>query len=106
MNNKPYWDELALKAVRDTGGLFVSVGDDEAAAVMKVLSGGEGIYAEPAGAVAAAGLKKIVQEKKLKNLRSAVCTVTGHGLNARSAVKDTHAMPELLPPDVLKFQIT
>lgn len=39
----------------------------------------EGIYCEPAGAVALAGLKKMIDSGKIKRTDKVVCLVTGHG---------------------------
>lgn len=100
MNNNPYWGAHALTAVRKTEGFFISVSDREVADSIRVLGSSEGLFTEPAGAVAFAGLQKSLLEKRLPSFKKAVCMLTGHGLNAPQAVFQTQVLPELVPPDV------
>ena len=70
----------ALDAIYNSKGKAVDVTDKEIISAKKEL-GKEGIYAEPAGAVAFAGAKKL-------NLKGAVvCVVTGHGLKYPKLLK-------------------
>jgi threonine synthase len=99
MNNKPYWGKLALAAARESGGLFISVTDAEVADAIRLLGAREGLFAEPAGAVSLAGLKKVLDENRLPRIQSAVCLLTGHGLNAPGAAFDSGAIPEIVAPE-------
>ena len=65
----------ALSAIRESGGTAESVTEKEIISAVKEL-GREGIYAEPAGAVAFAGAKKL----ELKGTTAIV--VSGHGLKS------------------------
>jgi len=94
MNNSPTWGAAALKAARETGGIFLSVTDEEVAAMIRSLSAQEGLFVEPAGAVAVAGVAKLMAERRIPGLSRVVCTLTGHGLNAPQA-----AFPDLKLPD-------
>ncbi len=67
----------ACKYVRASGGRFVSVSDEEIGRAVVELSRKTGVFAEPAGAAAYAGLKKIHDELKG---RSVIIFVTGNGL--------------------------
>jgi threonine synthase len=98
MNNNPYWGAAALKASRDTGGVFLSVTDDEVAAMIRSLSAQEGLFVEPAAAVAVAGLAKLIAERRIGGLDRVVCTLTGHGLNAPKAAFPSVELPDLVEP--------
>ena len=100
MNNNPYWGNRAIHAVRDTDGLILSVCDEEVADEIHRLGSREGLFVEPAGAVSVAGLRKVVSEKRLPRIQSAVCMLTGHGLNAPQAVFGSHALPNAIAPEV------
>ena len=49
-----------MNAVKQTGGAYVRVSDDEILAALPVLARGSGVFAEPAGAAAYAGLQAAV----------------------------------------------
>lgn len=70
----------ALKAVRESGGQFVAVSDTEILSAISLLAKTAGVFAEPAGAAAMAGLKKLVETGVIGRPDSAVVMVTGHGL--------------------------
>jgi len=72
----PIDGKAALQALYDSGGDAVSVGDKEILAARKHLATHEGIDAEPSGAVAYAGFKKV----RIPHHKRIVILVTGHGL--------------------------
>jgi len=98
MNNNPYWGAAAIAAVCETGGIFLSVTDDEVAAMIRTLSAQEGLFVEPAGAVAVAGLVRLIDERRMEGLDRVVCTLTGHGLNAPKAAFPAVELPEVVEP--------
>ena len=55
------------------------VSDAEVYECQQQLSSMEGIYCEPAGAVALAGLKRTIQSGQIRRTDRVVCLVTGHG---------------------------
>ena len=55
----------AMAAVVDTGGAYVRVSDDEILAAVPLLARGSGVFAEPAGAAAHAGLIEAVNQGSL-----------------------------------------
>ncbi|MFZ3077890.1 MAG: threonine synthase [Candidatus Aenigmatarchaeota archaeon] len=69
----------ALSALRESRGLAVSVNDKEILRAIKIL-GSEGIYAEPGGASATAGLMKIAKRDNPLEGKNVVSVVSGHGL--------------------------
>ncbi|MCS7261641.1 MAG: threonine synthase [Anaerolineae bacterium] len=70
----------AMAAVRDTKGAFVRVSDDEILAAIPALARGSGVFAEPAGAAAYAGLLKALSDGQVHADERIVVLVTGNGL--------------------------
>ncbi|HRQ50113.1 MAG TPA: pyridoxal-phosphate dependent enzyme [Agriterribacter sp.] len=77
-------DEV-IRACRETGGTGFTVTDTEVYDAQHLLSTREGIFCEPAGAVAYAGLVNAVRAGTVK-AETVVCLVTGSGF------KDPHSM--------------
>lgn len=73
---------MLRKQVNETHGVFESVSDEEAFRAMHVLAKMEGISAEPAAAVAFAGLFKLVRAGVIKPTDTVVVNCTGHTLPA------------------------
>ena len=69
---------LLAKRVNETHGVFESVSDEEAFRAIHVLAKMEGISAEPAAAVAFAGLFKLVRAGIIKTTDVIVINCTGH----------------------------
>ncbi|HHB76245.1 MAG TPA: threonine synthase [Desulfobulbus sp.] len=70
----------ALAAVTETGGAFVQVSDEEILAAIPRLAQGTGVFGEPAGAAAYAGLVTAVQEGLVEASERIVILNTGNGL--------------------------
>jgi len=78
----------AVRAVRATGGAYLTVTDDEILAAIPELARGEAIFSEPAASAAYAGLKKAVKASLVKSDDTVVCMLTGSGLkDIASAMK-------------------
>ncbi len=81
----------ALAAVTETDGAYLTVTDDEILAAIPALARGSGIFAEPAGATAYAGLVKAVEQGLVSPDERIVVINTGNGLKdvagAMNAVK-------------------
>jgi threonine synthase len=77
---------LLRKQVDDTHGVFESVTDEEAFRAMHVLAKMEGISAEPAAAVAFAGLFKLVRAGTIKPASVVVVNCTGHTMPAEQSI--------------------
>ena len=75
----------ACKYVGESGGKFISVSDDEIGKAIVELARKTGVFAEPAGATAYAGLKNIKSELKDK---SVLIFVTGNGLKDVKSVEN------------------
>jgi threonine synthase len=88
----------ALRAVRETGGEYVAVSDEEILDAMRVLARGAAVFAEPAGATGFAGLVKLLREGRVDPEERIVVLVTGNGLkDVASAIKATD-QPYLIEP--------
>jgi threonine synthase len=76
----PLDGQRALNAVKQSGGFMSSVPDRQILQARELLAENEGIFPEPAGAVALAGLIKANEHGQIKGGSQVVCLITGHGL--------------------------
>jgi threonine synthase len=75
-----------LRAIRDSKGFAGAVSDKEILKARELLGRREGLFAEPGGAAAFAGILK--SKGKIEPGSKVVCLVTGHGLKSpRTGVK-------------------
>jgi threonine synthase len=81
---------LLREHVLESDGTFESVTDDEAFRAMHVLAKMEGVSAEPAAAVAFAGLFKLVRAGVIKPGATIVVNCTGHTMPAEEAILGPH----------------
>jgi len=79
IGNPASW-QPAVEARDKSGGLIDTVTDKEILAAYRALAEVEGIFVEPASAASIAGVLKLASMRKLDQLKTIVCTVTGHGL--------------------------
>ena len=70
----------AMAAVQETDGAYIQVSDQEILAAIPALARGCGVFAEPAGAAAYAGLVKAIAEGLVGADERIVVLVTGNGL--------------------------
>ncbi|GAA4258878.1 threonine synthase [Dactylosporangium darangshiense] len=78
----------ALESVRRTGGWMEYVDDDEIRAGIQLLARTAGVFAETAGGVTTAVLKKLVESGKLDPNAETVIFNTGDGLKTLDAVAE------------------
>lgn len=78
--------EFLRDYVNSTNGVFESVSDEEAFRAMHVLAKMEGISAEPAAAVAFAGLFKLIRAGVIKPSDTVVVNCTGHTMPAEPSI--------------------
>ncbi len=94
----------AMAAVRESGGAFLTVSDEEILAAIPSLARGCGVFAEPAGAAAWAGLEKAVERGLVAADERIVVLNTGSGLkdvaSAMRAVQSAGVEPFMVAPDL------
>ena len=90
----------ALRAIRESGGLALSVSDDEIVEAQKDLARIEGIGVEPASAASIAGLKKLVEYGEVDRDERVVCIVTGHLLKDPEEIISVCGEPIQVDPDI------
>jgi len=82
----------AERAVRDTGGAFVVVTDEEILDAQRTMAAREGLFVEPASAAPLAGLRRLVESGEASRSESVVLVATGNGL------KDPDVVARFAPP--------
>ncbi|HKA43132.1 MAG TPA: threonine synthase [Burkholderiales bacterium] len=79
IGNPVSWQQ-AVAASRESGGWFAECSDQEILHVQKLLAQAEGLFCEPASAIALAGVLKDLELGRIGEGSTIVCTLTGHGL--------------------------
>lgn len=86
----------AWTASRESGGWFDECSDQEILAAQRRLAQEEGIFCEPASAASVAGVVRDVQNGRIPEGSSVVCTLTGNGLkDPDTAIEQCRAGPDL-----------
>ena len=94
----------ALKIFRETGGHAESANDEEIVAGIRLLAETEGIFAETAGGVTVAVLKKLAESGRISPDELTVAYITGNGLKT-SVVLNGHLPAALrIPPSLRAFE--
>ncbi len=94
---------FALKTIKDSKGSATAVTDEELVEGIKLLAETEGIFAETAGGVVIAGLKKLVEKGQIKRREVTVAYITGNGLKTTDAVDDV-IRPLVIQPTTASFK--
>jgi threonine synthase len=93
----------ALKAVKETGGAYLSVSDNDILRAVPELARGAGVFAEPAGAAAYAGLVAAADRQMVCGDETIVVLNTGNGLKdvagAMRALDLVQTRPVRVQPD-------
>jgi len=94
----------AMAAVRETDGAYIQVSDHEILAAIPALARGCGVFAEPAGAAAYAGLLKALDDGLVRPDERIVLLITGNGLkdvaSAMQSVENIGTQPYRVSPDL------
>ncbi len=94
---------FALDAVRQTGGGFAAVTDEEIVDGMRLLARTEGIFAETAGGVTIATLRRLADQGVVRPDERVVAYITGHGLKTLDAVADQVGPTATIPASLDAF---
>lgn len=99
IGNPQSWD-LAWAAVRESGGWFDSLTDEEILRAQRLLAETEGVFCEPASAISVAGLLRDIERGKIRDGSLITCTLTGHGLkDPDTAIKQSRGSVLEVPAD-------
>jgi threonine synthase len=90
----------ALRAARETGGMYVAVEDQAILDAIGVVARGTGIFAEPAGAAAFAGLFALVERGEIRPDEQVVVVNTGNGLKDIRAAARVAGSPQRVTPSL------
>jgi threonine synthase len=89
----------AVMAVRESGGTMMNVSDAEITEAMRCTGRLTGVFAEPAAAMAVAGLRAAIAQGLVAPHASAVALITGSGLKDIRSAKLAVGEPFEIPPD-------
>ena len=90
----------AIRAIRRSKGMAVSVADEEILKAEIFLARKTGIFAEPAAAAAFAGFIKLVHEGSFTSSEAVVVMITGNGLKDVDSVKHVVKTPQAIEPRI------
>ena len=95
IGNPANWKKT-VRAIKESGGGARSVSDKDILQAQKALASLEGIFAEPAGATAFAGLIKDLEEGLVDRASEIVCVSTGHGLKDPDIAVSQSTKPKVI----------
>jgi threonine synthase len=96
---KPVNWKTALEEVRESGGRFEAVPDEEILEAYSLLASREGVFAEPASACALAGVRRLAEKGFFPPGSRVVVVLTGNGLKDPETAIERAAGVEMVPPD-------
>jgi threonine synthase len=91
---------LCLQRIRESRGAGVTVDDDAIVRAIGRLAGTTGVFAEPAGAAALAGLEQALTEHLVDRDEHVVLLVTGSGLKDVPSARRTVDVPPPISPEL------
>lgn len=94
---RPVNSERAREAVRESGGGFAAVSDEEILQAYHLLAEQEGVFAEPASSAAFAGVIRLAAEGRFPAGSTIVCVLTGNGLKDPDTAMGKGYRPMILP---------
>lgn len=95
IGNPANWKKT-VRAIRNSGGTATAVTDTQILNAQKLLARHEGIFAEPAGAAALAGLVMDIENGTADKSAEIVCVSTGHGLKDPDVAIAQSVRPETI----------
>jgi len=94
----------ALTTLAQSGGQGVAVSDEEIVEGIKLLAEREGIFAETAGGVVIAALRRLTQQGRIEPDEVVVAFITGAGLKTQEAVTGHLAPSLVVQPSMSSFE--
>ncbi|HSF16147.1 MAG TPA: threonine synthase [Vicinamibacteria bacterium] len=92
--------QVALPAVRKSGGSAVAVSDVETLEAEAMLAQMEGVFVEPSSATTIAALRRLVTEGIVGQQSSVCCILTGTGFKDIGSARNIVSLPGLIAPTV------
>jgi threonine synthase len=90
----------ATTARDESGGLIEAVSDDAIMDAQRLIIRTEGVFCEPASAASVAGVRRLVEERRLGPSETVVCVLTGHGLKDPDSVQAEEGSFTVIPADI------
>lgn len=90
----------ALNAIKLSQGAWIAVSDEHILKSMAKLGRLEGIFGEPAGVTALAGIEKAIEQGIIKPSETVTLIVTGNGLKDPANAQKAISPPVILKPDI------
>lgn len=90
----------ALRAVRESKGTWIAVSDEQILDTMRFLGRTEGVFGEPAGVTATAGVRQAVADGIIKPEETVTVISTGSGLKDVKNALRAAGKPNLCDPDL------
>ncbi len=94
----------ALRAVRESGGAWIAVSDERILDAMRVLGRTEGVFGEPAGVTATAGVIQAVADGLIRPDETVTAISTGSGLKDVKNALRAAGKPRLCEPDLAALE--
>lgn len=94
----------ALRAARETGGAYVAVSDDEILSAMGELGREAAVFAEPAGAAAYAGARRVIEAGGVDPEAHLLVLNTGNGLKDIPAAMMAAREAQVIQPDLASLR--
>lgn len=95
----------AMNAIKMSRGAWISVTDESIIKKMALLGRLEGIFGEPAGVAALAGIEKAIEEGIIKKSETVTFIMTGNGLKDPVSAQKAISPPKLMKPDIKELDI-
>ncbi len=103
IGNPANWKKT-VRALKESGGGASAVTDQLILKAQRAMATREGIFAEPAGAAALAGLMKDVELGNVDTSATIVCVSTGHGLKDPDIAVSQSAKPHTIGPSIKELE--
>lgn len=90
----------AINAIKNSNGAWIAVPDSDIINSMAILGRLEGVFGEPAGVAAIAGIKKAVEQGIIRKDETVTTIVTGNGLKDPANAQKAINAPVLMKPNL------
>ncbi len=94
--NHPRDAKLALQAIKESGGMAITVSDAEILAAIPELARGSSVFAEPSGAIPYAGLKKLAAQGLIAKDETVAVIIGGNGFKDIGGVSQAVSISDVL----------